>query len=343
MENSKIRFVIIGAGNVAAKYAEAFKKIDSGSLVGVVDIKEQKAEEFAQANGIAHYAPDLGSLQEKIKFDAVIISLPSGLHAQAAIEAARLKKHVLSEKPLDISTQKIDQMTSACRDSGVWLGCTFQHRTSEHNRLAREAIQSGKLGRIHIANAFLKNYRGQAYYDSAAWRGTWALDGGGPFMQQAAHTIDLMVWMMGRAQSVFASTSTVAHAIEVEDMGHAIVRYENGAQGVIEASTVVKPGYPNKIEVHGEKGSIILTEGDIVEWDVEGMEKPVLAQTNHASGAADPMAISSLGHEMIIRDFIESIRENRAPLVPPESARLSVELINAIYESARSGRNVKIN
>ncbi|MHC4647409.1 MAG: Gfo/Idh/MocA family protein, partial [Planctomycetota bacterium] len=170
-----------------------------------------------------------------------------------------------------------DAMTAACESVGVKLGCAFQHRTADHNKAAYEAVRSGRLGKIYIANSFLKKYRGQEYYDSAAWRGTWELDGGGPFIQQAAHTLDLMVWMMGRAKSVFAQTATVAHDIEVEDMGHAIVEYEDGARGVLEASTVIKPGYPNRIEIHGEKGSIILTDSEIVDWSVEGLEAPLKA------------------------------------------------------------------
>lgn len=154
-------------------------------------------------------------------------------------------------------------------------------------------------------------------------------------MQQAAHTVDLVVWMMGRARDVAAMTGTVAHDIEVEDMGHAVVRYENGAQGVMEASTVVKPGYPNKIEIHAEKGTVVLSESGIEVWDVDDVSRPETENETGASGSADPMAIGSEGHERILRDFIESVREGREPLVSPESARMSVELILAIYNAAR--------
>jgi len=342
MANKKIGFALIGAGNVAAKYTDAFKNIETGTLAGVVTRTAAKAQAFAETHGITHWATDMETLFGATDIDAVVIATPSGLHSQGAIEAARFGKHVLCEKPLDITLEKIDAMTGACQGAGVQLGCSFQFRTFEHNRIAYEIIQSGKLGRIYIANAFLKNYRTQEYYDSGAWRGTWALDGGGPFMQQGAHTIDLMVWMMGPARRVFAVTSTAAHKIEVEDMGQAVVQYENGAQGVLEASTVIKPGYSNRIEIHGEKGSIILNEAGIVDWQVEGVEKPELESTSYTSGSADPMAIGTFGHEMIIRDFIESIRQRRPPLVPADSARLSVELILAIYESARMGKPVEI-
>jgi predicted dehydrogenase len=233
-------------------------------------------------------------------------------------------------------------MTAVCESAGVKLGCAFQHRTADHNKAAYEAVKAGKLGKIYIANSFLKKYRGQEYYESAAWRGTWELDGGGPFIQQAAHTLDLMVWMMGRAKSVVARTATVAHDIEVEDMGHAIVEYENGARGVLEASTVIKPGYPNKIEIHGEKGSIILTDSEIVDWSVEGLEAPKFESISNVSGATDPMAIGTQGHERIVADFVDAIKQDREPMIPPASARLSVELILALYESARQGKAIQL-
>jgi predicted dehydrogenase len=342
MDNDRIDFALVGTGNIAGKYVAAVNNVPNASITAVVSRTLSKAEQFAQEHGIEHFSESLESLAKKVNFDAVIIATPSGLHADGAIAAAKLKRHVLCEKPLDITLEKIDAMTAACESAGVKLGCAFQHRTADHNRAACEAVRSGRLGKIYIANSFLKKYRGQDYYDSAAWRGSWELDGGGPFIQQAAHTLDLMVWMMGRAKSVFARTATVAHDIEVEDMGHAIVEYENGARGVLEASTVIRPGYPNRIEIHGEKGSIILTDSEIVDWSVQGLEAPQLGRVSNASGVTDPMAIGTQGHERIVADFIEAVKHDREPMIPPASARLSVELILALYESARKGRMVQL-
>jgi predicted dehydrogenase len=342
MNDEKIEFALLGAGNIAGKYVSAVNNIPNASIAAVVSRTISKAEQFAQKHGIGHFSDSLESLAQQAHFDAVIVATPSGLHADGAVAAAKLKKHVLCEKPLDITLEKIDAMTAACESAGVRLGCAFQHRTADHNKAAYEAVQAGKLGKIYIANSFLKKYRGQEYYESAAWRGTWELDGGGPFIQQAAHTLDLMVWMMGRAKSVVARTATVAHDIEVEDMGHAIVEYENGARGVLEASTVIKPGYPNRTEIHGEKGSIILTDGEIVDWSVEGLEAPQFESISNVSGATDPMAIGTQGHERIVADFVEAVKQDREPMIPPASARLSVELILALYESARQGKMVQI-
>jgi predicted dehydrogenase len=342
MDNNTIEFVLLGTGSIAAKYVTAVNNVAGASMKAVVSRSSARAEEFASQHGIEHSSDSLESLAQKIDFDAVIISTPSGLHCEGAIEAAKLKKHVLCEKPLDITLEKIDAMAKACESASVKLACAFQHRTADHNRAAYDAVQSGKLGKIYIANTFLKKYRGQDYYDSAAWRGTWDLDGGGPFIQQAAHTLDLMVWMMGPAKYVVASTATVAHDIEVEDMGHAIVKYSNGAQGVLEASTIIQPGYPNKLELHGEKGSIILTDSEIVDWSVEGLEPPQFEAVSNASGIKDPMAIGTQGHERIISDFIEAIQQDREPLVPAASARLSIELILAIYESSKQGKAIQL-
>jgi predicted dehydrogenase len=340
--NNSFKFALVGAGNISGKYVTAVKNVDCASIVGVISRTAEKAEQFEQKQNIEHFSDNLESLESNVDFDAVILATPSGLHADGAIEAAKMNKHVLSEKPLDITLEKIDAMTEACESAGVKLGCAFQHRAAPHNIAAYEAVQSGKLGRIYIANTFLKKYRDQDYYDSAQWRGTWDLDGGGPFIQQAAHTIDLMVWMMGRAKSVFAHTATVAHDIEVEDMGHAIVRYENGAQGVLEASTIITPGYPNRLEIHGEKGSIILTDSEIVDWVVQDTEPPKMENVGNVSGIKDPMAIGTQGHETIIADFVEAVTRDRDPMVSPVSARLSVELILAVYESSRQGKLIKI-
>ena len=338
----ELKFILVGTGNIAKKYVAAIRNIENAFISGVVDITETGAEHFAKEFGIPAWADSMEKMAGAITFDAFILATPSGLHGEGAIKAAALKKHVLSEKPLDIKLDKIDEMISACSAAGVKLGCVFQHRAAEHNRQVFELINSGALGKIYIANASLKNYRGQDYYDSGAWRGTWAMDGGGPFMQQAAHTLDLMVWLMGRPTEIFAFTNTVAHKIEVEDMGHAIVKYSNGAQGVLEASTVVKPGYPNRIEIHGEKGSVILSEEGIIEWDVEGVPRPEISVTSGSSGSKDPMAIGTLGHEIIIKDFIDSIINGKEPMISGTSARMSVELITALYKSAESAEVVKL-
>jgi UDP-N-acetyl-2-amino-2-deoxyglucuronate dehydrogenase len=342
MESNNVKFVLLGAGSIAGKYVTAVDNVPGASIAGIVSRTSEKAEQFAKKHGLDHFSDSLETLAETVDFDAVIIATPSGLHADGAIRSAKLKKHILSEKPLDITIEKIDAMTAACQSASVKLGCAFQHRTAPHNKAAYDVIQAGKLGKIYIANAFLKKFRGQDYYESAAWRGTWELDGGGPFIQQAAHTLDLMVWMMGPAKSVFARTATIAHDIEVEDMGHALVEYKNGAQGVLEASTIIKPGYPNRIEIHGEKGSIILTDGEIVDWSVEGVEPPKFESISNASGIKDPMAIGTRNHERIITDFIEAIKHDREPMIPPASARLSVELILALYESARQGKPIQL-
>lgn len=337
-----LQFVLMGVGSVGGIYVRALKDIPDAELVGVIDLVPEKLEVFAEEHTIAHKATDLKSMADQVDFDAVIVATPTGVHGECTEQAAALGKHVLCEKPLEITLEKIDDMIEACRDAGVTLGRSYQYRTATHNQAARAAIQAGKLGKIYIADAFLKWWRGQEYYDSSAWRGTWELDGGGPFIQQAAHTVDILVWLMGRPKKVTAWTRTVAHNLKVEDMGHAIVEYENGAQGIIEASTVVKPGFPTRIEIHGEKGSIILGESEIIAWDVEGVEPPAIERNNIITGATDPTGIGTKNHERIIRDFIQAIHEGREPMVDPASARTTSELIAAIYKSSREAKAVQL-
>jgi len=344
MPDETLRFAMLGAGNVAQKYVAAIANVPEAELVGVVTPIAEEVSAFAETHAIGHHALTLEALQAAAAFDAVIVATPSGLHADNTIEAAGLGKHVLCEKPLDITLEKIDAMTAACRGAGVRLGCMYQHRTAEHNLAVRQVIRSGALGELYIANAFLKNFRDQAYYDSSGgWRGTWAMDGGGPFMQQAAHTVDLMVWILGRAREVYAVTRTAAHDIETEDMGHALVTYAGGARGVIEAATVVRPGYPTRMEFHGERGSILLSEEEILAWDVDGVPAPAVASTAGASGSADPMAIGTQGHERVLGDFVQAVRDGREPIIDAASARMSVELIQAVYTSARQGQPVSLD
>ncbi len=344
MPDEKLRFAMLGAGNVAQKYVAAIGNLPEAELVGVVTPIAEEVSAFAAKHEVPHHALTLAALLAKADCDAVIVATPSGLHAENTIDAAGLGKHVLCEKPLDITVAKIDAAIEACRRADVRLGCTYQHRTAEHNQAVRQAIQSGKLGQVYIANAFLKNFRDQGYYDSSGgWRGTWAMDGGGPFMQQAAHTVDLMVWILGRAREVYAVTRTAAHDIETEDMGHALITYDGGARGVIEASTVVRPGYPTRMEFHGERGSILLSEEDILAWDVDGVPAPAIASAAGASGSADPMAIGTQGHERVLSDFVQAVRDGREPTIDAASARLGIELTQAIYTSAREGRPVKLD
>jgi predicted dehydrogenase len=252
------------------------------------------------------------------------------------VQAAGLGKHVLSEKPLDVSLKAIDAIIAACRKNRVKLGVCFQRRMSPDNQAVKRLIDEGKLGRIYAADLAVKFYRQQSYYDSATYRGTWAIDGGGPFMQQASHQIDLYAWMFGMPERVKSIIGTLAHHMESEDHGAALLQHPGGMIGTIVASTVARPGFPARFEIHAEAGSLTLENDLITRWLVEGQENPSRppAAAIH-SGAASAAVADTSGHEAILADFIAAIREDREPAVTGESARQTTELILEIYRASR--------
>ncbi|MFE5323902.1 Gfo/Idh/MocA family protein [Paenibacillus sp. NPDC056579] len=341
--SQKIRFAVIGAGVIAPLHARAIQQHPEAELVAFVDSVKEKAEKLAKEYGVSEVYGDIRELLQESDVDAVCICLPSGLHSEVTIAAAEAGKHVLCEKPLDITLASMDAMIAACRSHKVKLATVFQKRTTELAIQVRKAVQEGKLGKLVLGDAYLKYYRSPEYYKSADWRGTWAVDGGGALMNQGVHGIDIIRWIMGDVDSVFAYAAPLVRDIEVEDTAVAVVRYKNGAFGVIQGTTSVNPGQEPRFEIHGEHGSIIYGDSGIKLWKtIDGEEPPAAAASSKAEGSNDPQAISNDGHYILIDDLIHAIREDRDPLISGEEARKAVELILAIYESARTGREVKL-
>ena len=270
---------------------------------------------------------------------------------EPAVQAAQAGKHVLIEKPLEITTERCDAIIDACEKAGVKLGVTFQSRFHESSQLMKKAIDSGRFGTVTMGDAYVKWYRSQEYYDSGAWRGTWNLDGGGALMNQAIHSVDLLVWLMGDVAEISAMTATLTHErIEVEDVAVANLKFKSGALGVIEATTTAFPGSLKRIEISGSHGTAILEEEDIKMWQFaeqtaedDEIRKRMEGRTDSGGGAADPSAINHHGHTMVFEEVIASINENRTPLVSGQEGRRSVEVIRAIYESAKTGKVVKLS
>ena len=208
----------------------------------------------------------------------------------------------------------------------------------------QSSFRAGELGKLVLGDAYLKYYRSQEYYDSAGWRGTWELDGGGALMNQGVHGIDLLQWFMGGVKKVFAKTGTLARNIEVEDTAVILLEFENGAFGVIEGTTSVYPAQSTRVEIHGELGTIILEETEVKKWELIGGKDRAadFAAEEHAGGASDPTAISSTGHQFLVEDMMEAIKLDRDPFIPGEEARKSVDLILAIYESSRTGKEIEL-
>jgi UDP-N-acetyl-2-amino-2-deoxyglucuronate dehydrogenase len=330
-----LRFVIIGSGNIAGTYVQALGNVPGVRLVGVVSRSGRRPQPLAP-DAEVEVGVSLRAL--RAPFDAVVVATPNGLHHEGILEAASMGRHVLTEKPLEISLEASDRCIEACRRAGVTLGVCFQRRMSPDNASMKSLIAAGKLGQLYAADLAVKFFREQSYYDSAPYRGGWAIDGGGPFMQQASHQVDLYAWLFGRPQAVRSFTATLAHRMEAEDHGAALLRHQNGMIGTIVASTVARPGFPARLEIHAEAGSIVMENDLITRWAVEGAANPShppAGAVHSGAGAAGAAVSDTSGHEAIIADFARAVRERRPPAVSGEEARLTTELILEIYRAAR--------
>ena len=267
-------FGIVGCGMIADFHARAINDVRGAKLIGGYDQVPAAADRLGDKFGCRAYH-DLKDMLADPDVDVVTIGTPSGAHLEPAVAAARAGKHVIVEKPLEITLRRCDKIIAECEKAGVTLSTIFPSRFHASSVEMRRAVDAGRFGRLTVGDAFVKWYRSQEYYDSGAWRGTWELDGGGALMNQAIHTVDLLSWLMGPVAEIRAQTGLLAHRrIDVEDVAMAVLQFENGALGVIQGTTSVTPGYPRRLMINGDKGSIELVEGDITIWDVKGIEKP---------------------------------------------------------------------
>jgi predicted dehydrogenase len=293
---------------------------------------------------------DLNPMLDRKDVDIVIVATPSGAHMEPAVAAAAAGKHVVVEKPLEVTVERCDRILTACDKHGVKLCTIFPSRFADSNRTLKAAVDAGRFGRLTLGETTCKWWRTQEYYDKGGWRGTWKLDGGGALMNQAIHNVDLLLWMMGPATHVTAFTATLAHErIEVEDTAVACLRFANGALGVIQAATSIHPGYPKTIAIHGDRGSVVIEQEDVLRWDFnpetpeDKATKARFAQkVGAAGGSNDPAAISYEGHRRQLSDFVDAIETKGTPLVDGREGRKAVELIRAIYESAKTGHTIAL-
>jgi predicted dehydrogenase len=269
---------------------------------------------------------------------------------ESAVAAAEAGKHVVVEKPLEVTLERCDRIIEACDRNKVKLCTIFPSRFGDANRTLKAAIDTGRFGRLTLGETTCKWWRPQSYYDQGGWRGTKKLDGGGALMNQAIHNVDLLSWMMGPVTHVSGFIDTLAHErIEVEDTAVGCLRFANGALGVIEATTSVHPGLPKTIAIHGDHGTAVIEQDDILRWELtpetpEDLRiKERFAQKVGASGgSSDPAAISHVGHARQLTDFVQAIQAGKEPLVDGREGRKAVEIILAIYRSAASGQTIKL-
>lgn len=355
-QNKELRFALIGCGSISATHAEQIQAIPNARLVAVADIEEDRAKTLASKYNTDFYT-DYQEMLQRDDIDIVNLLTPSGMHADMAIDAAKAGKHIITEKPMDISMDKAKAMIKAARDVGVKLSVISQHRFDTATIQVKKEVDAGNFGSMILGECAVNWYRTQEYYDSGEWRGTWALDGGGALMNQSIHTIDLLQYLMGPVESVYARTATLAHErMEVEDVAVATVSFKNGALGTIVGTTSAFPGLSCRLEVFGTKGSAVIendrlthhfqkTQDSKGEWygggKVENLAKTGL--TDSGTGASDPTAIFGGAHRIQIEDMMQAVIEDREPLVNGEEGLKPLEIILAIYESARTGKSVTLS
>ena len=339
MAEDVVRFGIVGGGVIAGTHINAVVASPHAEFAGVADVREEAGRKIAEEHGVP-FTTDYREMIASGDVDVLSVLTPSGLHAEVAITAAEHGVHVLVEKPMEITLDQCDRMIGACRRKGVKLGVVFQQRASDVGVRVREAVQSGVLGRLTLGQASLKHYRSQAYYNTAEWRGTWALDGGGALMNQGIHAIDFLLWVMGDVKRVFAKADHLVRDIEVEDTAVAVLEFAGGAFGTIDGTTSTNPGEPISYAFHGSKGTILGRPGAITKWavtdDPEKKAEPVedLAELNSEREVT--------GHNWLVEDMALAVLEDRDPFITGESGRKSVELILAIYKSAQTGLEVEL-
>jgi len=341
--SDEIRLGIIGCGVIGTVHADVLQMVKGARLVAVADIVPEVAQNLAERHGVAWYQ-DYHEMLARDDIDAVTICTPSGMHADQAVDAARAGKHIITEKPMAIHLADADRMIAAAKEAGVQLGVIFQNRFYRDVVRVRLAVQRGLFGRLTVGNALVRWWRSNEYFAAARWRGTWALDGGGALMNQSIHYIDLLQWCMGPVDQISAYAGTLAHNIETEDVATAALRFRNGALGIIEGTTTANPGFAARLDIHGDRGGASIEAQELVDWKVpEGNgiladDDPELAGTY----APEPGAPWWHGHIAMLQACIDALREGRPMPITGEEGRKSVEIILAIYKSARTGRPVKL-
>lgn len=343
----KVKYGIIGTGAIANLHAQALASVEQAELFMVFDTVGERAKAFAERHN-CRYANSLEELLQS-EVEAVTIATPSGLHGECVIPAAKAGKHVLCEKPLEVTVSKTNDLIRICESNNVRLSAVFQSRFCEAVKTIRQAVDDGRFGQHVLGSASVRWYRTPEYYANAGWRGTWELDGGGALMNQGIHTVDLLLYFNGDPREVTGRFTRVMHkGIDVEDTVVAMVQFKNGSLGTIEASTACAPGFPRRVELSGTKGSVILEGDHITRWtfaderpeDKLIRENGIPSADSKSSGASDPMAISWEGHRRQLQELTEAILGGHRLTAPGSEGKRAVELICAVYESARTGTSI---
>ena len=327
---------LMGGGNISETHARAARAIPGLEIAAIYGTNRDRVERFATIHGGTPYL-DLDAFLNHKPMDFVAIGSPSGLHSVHGIAAARRGLHVLTEKPIEISTERADELIGAARESGVKLGVMFQDRFKPDIRRLKQWIDDGAIGKPLLIDARVKWYRSPGYYSESKWRGTLALDGGGALINQAVHTLDLLLWLFGDVVRVQARTATLMHAIQGEDTAIALLEFASGALGTVLATTAAFPGYPRRVEATGTQGTLILEHDRIIAADLRDVSGRVSVSlpSGDNENVASPVVSDFSGHQAIFEDFVRAIRDNGTPACDGLEGRRSIALLEEIYSVAR--------
>jgi len=330
---------LIGGGNITETHARAARAIPGVEIAAIHGANADKTARLSREYGGTAFQDFNAFLKHRL-MDLVILGSPSGLHAEQGIAAARYGLHVLTEKPIEISTVRADALIAAAKESGVQLGVIFQDRTKPHIRQLKSWMEQGLLGKPLFVDARVKWYRPPEYYANSRWRGTFALDGGGALINQGVHTIDLLLWLLGDVVRVQARTATLLHKIEAEDTAAALLEFANGTLGLFHATTAAFPGYHRRVEITGTEGTIILEQDQIIAANLRSAPTATAALVESGgrdqNQSASSAAVSDFrGHQAVLEDFLQAIQHNRAPACDGAEGRRSLALIESIYRAAK--------
>ena len=331
-----IHIGLVGAGNISETHARAVGAIVDAKLTAVYGTNPIKVERLAREHGGTPYN-DFEAFLNHRPMDMVAIGSPSGLHGFHGVAAARRGLHVLTEKPIEISAYRADELIEASQKAGVKLGVMFQDRFKPEIRKLKNWIDDGVIGKPLLIDAKVKWYRPPEYYSGSKWRGTLALDGGAALINQAVHTIDLLLWLFGDVVRVQSRIATAMHAIQGEDTAIALLEFSSGALGTLLATTAAFPGYPRRIEATGTEGTVILEHDRIVAADLRttSVERTAGAPSPDKENVASPVVSDYTAHQAVFEDFIRAIKENDNPACDGREGRRSIALVEEIYAAAR--------
>ncbi len=337
-------FGLIGCGAISSFHANAISQIEDAFLYGVFDENTSNSEALAQKTGAKAFK-NIDDMLNEDSIDAVCICTPSFLHFPFAMECLKKHKHILVEKPLALNDYECEKLIDTANENGVVISAVSQLRYSEDFMHVKNAIKNNALGKITRCDIVMKYFREPGYYTSSPWRGTWEKDGGGALMNQGIHGVDLAVFLMGDVKSIYAKHNHFVRDIEVEDTLSALIIWQNGAHGILQASVADYPGFERRIEINGSEGYIIIKENKIVKWQFSDESKykmPDLKKTAQTFSHKNPAAIDAGGHVAQIKNFIGAINKTEDLLTPPQDALKAVKIINSAYKSAKSGAEVML-